>query len=109
MASSAVATSENAEVEYQTTDDSDSQHLNGEVSRRHHRSSMDNADDDKIVMGADLDQQGVDRGTQRKGKVTDKVMKPQAITESVNSIQAKRQSKTSLPKKSNDGHLIKNR
>jgi len=95
----------------------------------------------------DLDRHAADRGTQRKGKVTDKVVIPQAATESVKSstsqVQMKqrtkgqsvennqkvkditrsnqasqqksrpaieiKKSKTSVPKKSNSEHLIKNR
>ena len=145
--SSVIVESENAEDEYDTTDDSEWQHLIGEVSIKHPRSSSSHTDDGKTVVERGLGQHAADRRIQRKVKIADKVMIPQSTTESVKSItsqiQKKQQTKgqsvknkqkmkeiarskqaspqksqsaievkkpyTSMPKKSNSEHLIKNK
>jgi len=142
-----IVESENAEDEYDTTDDSEWQHLIGEVSIKHPRSSSSHTDDGKTVVERGLGQHAADRRIQRKVKIADKVMIPQFTTESVKSItsqiQKKQQTKgqsvknkqkmkeiarskqaspqksqsaievkkpyTSMPKKSNSEHLIKNK
>ena len=84
--SSVIVESENAEDEYDTTDDSEWQHLIGEVSIKHPRSSSSHTDDGKTVVERGLGQHAADRRIQRKVKIADKVMIPQSTTESVKSI-----------------------
>jgi len=99
-----IVDAKNAEDEYETTDDSEWQHLIGEVSIRHPRSSSNHTDDGETVVERDLDQHAAGRRTQRKGKVADKVMIPQSATESVKSITSQIQKKQQTK-----GQTVKNK
>ena len=78
---SEIVESENTEDEYETTDDSEWQHLIAEVSMKHPRSSSSHTDDGKTVVERDLGQYAADRRIQRKVKIADNVMIPQSTNE----------------------------
>ena len=98
-----IVESENTEDEYETTDDSEWQHLIAEVSIKHPRCSSSHTDDGKTVVERDLRQHAADRRIQRKVKIADKVMIPQSTTESVKSITSQ------IQKKQTKGQSVKDK